>query len=148
VSYGDANPIANTTSDMLPLYQSSHYSYQGQAFQYSFETPNGVYGVTLKWAEYRSVSQGNLMRVAINGQTVLTGFDPVAAAGGVQRAIDRTFEATVTNNVLRIDFIGQADSGYVGATINGIEIVLTSEGQPPPGSSNLRMSGTSRLRVN
>ena len=123
VTYGDAATIAGTRDGTQPLYQSSRYAYGTQAFYYTFPTVNGNYQVTLKWAEYRTTSQGNKMDVKINGVTVLTDFDPVSAAGGVRKAYDRTFNTSVTSGALRIDFIGKPGAGYVGASINGIEIV-------------------------
>ena len=145
VTYGETVPIADTTPDMLPLYRTSRYVYQGERFSYSFKTPNGLYRLRLKWAEYRDTSQGNLMRVVANGQTLLIDFDPVSAAGGVQRAVDRSFEVRVTNGVLRIEFIGSPSSGYVSAAINGIEAVpITIDGMAPD-SWNRRISGGGRI---
>lgn len=117
---GDNAPISGSPAGMLPLYRTSRYAYIGESFSYRFAVPNGRYDVTLKWAEYRSSSQGMLMDVVIEGNTVLTNFDPVTAAGGVRIAYDRTFTTTVLDNELRIDFNGSLAAGYVGAGINGI----------------------------
>jgi hypothetical protein len=58
----------------------------------------------------------------MEGKDVVSGFDPTAAAGGIQKAYDQTFEVAVTGNELRIVFSGEPSAGYVGAAINGIEI--------------------------
>jgi hypothetical protein len=116
--------IAGTTPDMQSIYQSARYLYDNQSFYYSFPEPNGVYQVTLKFAGFAFSDSGHhLFDVLINGQPVLTNFDEAAAAGGGRRAHDRVFATTVTNGVLRIDFIGHAG----GAMINGIQIVYVPE---------------------
>ncbi len=127
VSYGGNLPIKGASDDMQKLYQNSRYNYGVSGFSYSFQLPNGNYRVTLKWAEYRKAADVPsphmlYMSVSINGARVLHNFDPVAAAGGVLTAIDKTFSATVTKGVLRIDFMGDQGAGYIGPDINGIEI--------------------------
>jgi beta-galactosidase len=80
---------------------------------------NGTYTVTLKFAElYLSQPGGRIFNVAINGQTVLSNFDVVAAAGGGLTAVDRSFTVDVSNGQIVIEFI----SGVADATINAIEI--------------------------
>lgn len=123
-TYSDGQAqILNTTPDMWPLYQSSRYRYTNEDFSYQFAVPNGHYRVTLKWAEYRGDNQGMRMDVRVEGARVLRNFDPVAAAGDVRVAHDRTFVVPVTDGVLNLNFSGKADAVYVGAAINGIEIL-------------------------
>jgi hypothetical protein len=52
---------------------------------------------TLKFAECRSAQDypPYNFNVKINGSLVLTSFDPVVAAGGVNRALDLSFSTTV-----------------------------------------------------
>jgi hypothetical protein len=122
-------PIEGASADMQPLYRSSRYAYGSGTFSYLFALPDGPYHVTLKWAEYHTAEQLQSlkihykMKVAMNGKQVLAGFDPVAAAGVVRKAYDQSFDVTVTGNELRIVFSGEPGAGYVGAGINGIEIV-------------------------
>jgi len=121
VVYDNDVVIAGTTPDMQRLYQSARYGYDNQAFYYSFPEPNGVYRVTLKFAEYSFTSGTghHVFDVKINGTQVLTNFDITIAAEGNQRAVDKTFTAVVTNSVMRLDFIGHQG----GALINGIQIL-------------------------
>jgi hypothetical protein len=116
--------ILNTTDDTL--YRSERWG----AFNYSFAVPAGNYAVTLKFAEtyFSSVGQ-RLFNVAINGTTVLSNFDIVAAAGGANTAVDRTFTVSATTGNITIQFIhvtGQPDDPKVDA----IQIV-SSSGSPP-----------------
>jgi hypothetical protein len=121
--------IEGASADMQPLYRSSRYAYSTGAFSYVFPLPDGPYHVKLKWAEYRTAEQLQSqkirykMKVTMNGKQVLTGFDPVAAAGGVRKAFDQNFDVSITGNELRIVFSGEPGAGYVGAVVNGIEIV-------------------------
>jgi hypothetical protein len=120
VVYDDTTvTIQGATPDMQRLYQSARYLYDDESFRYSFTTPNSDYNVTLKFAEFVYDDAGHhIFDVKINGKQVLTNFDIAVAAGGGRHAYDRTFRTTVTDNVLRIDFIGHKG----GALINGIEI--------------------------
>ncbi len=129
VTFREDNAIKGASPDMQALYRDSRYGYGNSSFSYSFPLPNGAYRVTLKWAEYRTAAQvaaqgiAYKMKVSIDGQTVLSDFDPIAAAGGVGIAYDKTFPANVSQGKLNIVFSGQPGAGYVGSMINGIEIV-------------------------
>ena len=60
-------------------------------------TPGGAQAVTLYFAESFWTAAGQrTFDVAINGATVLTAFDILAAAGGANRAIARTFTTTAS----------------------------------------------------
>jgi hypothetical protein len=99
------------------LYQSYH---SGPWFSYQFAAPNGNYTVTLKFAEVGKTGPGQrVFDVAINGATVLSGFDIFAQAGGAFTAVDRTFTATAPNGLIEIDFTGTTGS----AIVNAIKIV-------------------------
>lgn len=149
--------IANSTPDMNLLYRNWRYRYSNQDFYYQFPLPNGRYTVTLKFADFAFDSTTDTavpgyfhMDVAINGVTVLDGntvpggagpglgWDLDAAAGAGKTAIDKTFTTTVSNQVLRIDFMGKAG----GATINGIEII------PDPIVTPRRLEGKGRFTGN
>jgi hypothetical protein len=123
-NYGTPFPVANTTPDMYPLYQSHRYNRTPGTFRYLFSgLEAGLYNVTLKWSDVDRTSWRNRMDISINGATVLENFNPTEAAGGVQIAIDRTFPVTVSNGTVQIDFTKSPTAGYVGASINGIAIV-------------------------
>ena len=103
--------IGNTSDPTL--YQTERWN----VFSYTFTVPNGSYNVVLKFAEIYWTSVGQRQfNVAINGTTVLTNFDIVAAAGGALKAIDKTFPVTVTNGTVTIQFTpGAADWPKVSA---------------------------------
>ncbi len=128
VTFREDNPIKGASQDMQALYRDSRYTYGTSSFSYAFPLPNGSYKVKLMWAEYRTAAQvaaqhiAYKMKVTLNGQTVLTGFDPIAAAGGALNAYDRTFPVQVSQGELRLVFSGEPGAGYVGAMVNGIEI--------------------------
>lgn len=111
-------PISGTTPDMQQLYQSSRYRYAGDPFNYTFDVPNGRYSVTLKFADYGHNEPGNyVFDVKLNGKKILAHFDPDKERGP-HWANDKTFETTVTNKMIRLDFLAEQGS----ALINGIEI--------------------------
>jgi hypothetical protein len=74
-----------------------------------------------------------VFNVDINGTRVLSNFDIVAQAGGANRAIDKTFPATVSNGMLSIAFIPVIDAPQVSA------IKVESYGTEPSPPSNLRV---------
>jgi hypothetical protein len=100
-----------------PMYQTVRY---GVGFQYRIPLPNGLYRVTLKFAEVSQTSVGQRrFHVDINGVIVLYNFDVLAAAGGPLRPVDRWFAASVTGGVLTLNFrTGAANSPM----ISGIEV--------------------------
>jgi hypothetical protein len=111
-------PIAGSSPDMLPLYQSSRYCYPDQRFYYIFAVPNGRYAVTLKFADYSwTTPRHYIFDVLLNGQKVLNKFDPEVGYPPAT-AIDKRYEVTVTNKTIRIDFVAEG----AAAIINGIEI--------------------------
>ena len=94
-----------------PLYQTERYG----DFSYTFPVLNGTYTVTLKFAELFWSSPGQrVFNVAINGQTVLSNFDIVAAAGGPFIAIDRSFTVGPTTSIT-IQFTHGIDMAKVDA---------------------------------
>jgi hypothetical protein len=103
-------PVSNTNDPTL--YQNLRYG----AFTYTANVPNGTYNVTLKFSEdfYNSANL-RVFNVAINGITVLSNFDIVAAVGAFT-AIDKTFSITVTGGQIVIQFTnGSADLPQVNA---------------------------------
>ena len=118
-AYSNAVPIAGAPTDLQHLYHSSRYVYAGQEFSYDFSVPNGRYAVTLMFADYTYDAAGHYsFDVKLNGVKVLSKFDPDAAHGS-KTAVNQTFETTIKNKQLHINFLA-----YVGAAfINGIQIV-------------------------
>jgi hypothetical protein len=87
--------------------------------QYRFAVPNGMYSIRLKFAEIFFSSAGRrVFNIALNGQTMESGFDIVAAAGGAFRAIDRAFTVSATSGQIAIDLVSVVEN----PKINAIEI--------------------------
>jgi hypothetical protein len=120
---GDAFATSTAITDtahpsQAPLYQSQRFG----NFTYQFAVPNGNYTVNLKFAEVWWTSPGQrVFEVLINGQTVLSRFDIVAAAGGAFTAVDKSFTVGPVTQIT-IQFITDLDN----ADINAIEIVAGS----------------------
>lgn len=113
-TYTNPSPVAGTT--IPALYETLRY---GSTFSYQFAVPNGVRTVKLRFAETFFTQRGSrVFNVAINGQTVLSNFDIVAAAGAAETATDRQFNVTVVDGKLNIDFT--SISNY--AQVNAIDI--------------------------
>ncbi len=129
-SGGTTAVVSNSIGAALDpaLYQSERYG----NFAYNVMVPNGYYEVTLKFAEiYWSAPGQRIFNVAINGQTVLSNFD-IVAAGGTLAAVDRTFITTVITGRLTITFTTVRDNAKVSA----IEIV-------PYGATRINAGGAS-----
>jgi sugar lactone lactonase YvrE len=99
------------------IYQTARWS--NGPFQYGASVRDGMYSVTLKFAEIYYTQPGQrVFNVSINGQVVLANFDPLVAAGGPGVGVDRQFYANVTGGRLVILF-----SPVVGQPlVNAIEI--------------------------
>lgn len=90
-------------------------------FSYRLPVPAGKYKVTLKFAETYLNGPGlRVFDVMLNGNTVLGHFDLFKEAGGMDKAIDRTFDVTQADaGILEIRF----KSSVQNAKICAIEIV-------------------------
>jgi hypothetical protein len=102
-----------------PVYQTERYG----TFTYTITglTPGANYTVRLDFAEIYWTQVGQrVFNVAINGTQVLTNFDIIAAAGGPNRAIAKTFTATAdSSGDITIAFTSVVNY----AKISGIEII-------------------------
>jgi|GEM_PF-5671708 len=112
-TYANSHAIDGTNDDVL--YQSERFSLAG----YRFTVPNGTYRVTLRFAEIYPYSQvgKRVFDVQIEGSTVLTNLDVMAAAGGLWRALDYSFTTTVTDGLLNIDFVRRVGYPKVNAIL-------------------------------
>jgi hypothetical protein len=112
MTYTTGLPITDTTTPVL--YQSERWN--STTLQYRFTVPNGNYTVRLKFAEiYYSAPGMRIFNIILNGQTVDTHFDPLAAAGGQLRAIDRTYPVNVTNGQIAIDLLPVVSNPKISA---------------------------------
>jgi uncharacterized protein YkwD len=109
--WSTAQNIAGTNTPAL--YQTCRYG----NFAYTFNVPNGAYNVLLKFAEISRTATGQRkFNVVINGTTVLSNFDIVAAAGAPLSAVDRSFPVNVTGGKITVQFVtGAADLPLVSA---------------------------------
>jgi hypothetical protein len=119
------SPVSGTPDQKL--YQNETFNYPGN-LTYQFGVPNGNYTVTLKFAEIFEDTAGQRpMNVALNGTLVVTGLDVWTAAGGKNRAYDRSFPVSVSGGQLTIT-LSCTNSGH-SAEVNAIQIVA---GTAPP----------------
>lgn len=115
VSGPDAGPAG--------IYLTERY---GKDFSHRFPVPAGSYTVKLHFAEiFEDVAGQRIENISINGQRVLTNFDPVVAAGGPFKAVVRVFKNITPdakgNIVVRVQAApGSPDEN---AKISAIEIL-------------------------
>jgi hypothetical protein len=108
-------PGAGATGDAA-VYQNERWGMTA----YKLDVPNGVYTVTLKFAEHYFARAGmRLFDVRIENQAALTNFDIFQSAGGRGLGVDRTFVVNVTDGNLTILFVPRR--GH--ATICGLAVV-------------------------
>jgi hypothetical protein len=118
-THSTTNSVAGT--DTPRLYQSERF--EEGPLAYRFCVANGTYQVTLKFAEIWFTEPGRrVFDIAINGTRVLGHFDPLAQAGGPNRAVDRRFPVVVNNGRLSIEFLPVVSNPKISA----IEIVPAS----------------------
>jgi uncharacterized repeat protein (TIGR01451 family) len=100
--------IAGTLDD--PLYQTERWWIGNGG--YRFAVPNGLYNVTIKFAEvYPWAKPGNrVFTVTVEGSVVLGRLDVIRAAPGANTAYDKTFVATVNDGILNVDVIAERGS--------------------------------------
>jgi parallel beta-helix repeat protein len=110
-----------TGTTMAPLYESQHWN--NRTLIYDLPVANGAYTVNLKFAEmYWSGPGQRLFNISINGAAVLNNFDIAAAAGGILRPVDRSFQVTVTGGRITITMVSTIDQ----PAVNAIEILKTT----------------------
>ncbi len=105
----------------VPLYQTLRYG----NFHYQFPVPNGVYTVTLRFAEWYWDNPGQrVFDVNLQGQPFLPEFDILAQVPKFT-ALDEWAVVQVIDGMLTIEFINRVDN----ANVSAIEIV---PGENPP----------------
>ena len=83
------------------------------------------YQVTLHFAELQDVQPGDrVFDIQLQGQTVAAAFDPVATAGGRNRAVSRTFDNVEADRVLDIHFAQHDSPEGLSPILSGVEAVL------------------------
>ena len=141
-TYSVGSTINNTTT--APLYRSERYG--NSTLQYMFSAPNATYTVNLKFAEiyYGSCGQ-RIFNIVINGQTVAQNFDPCAAAGAWNTAVDRAYTVSVTNGQINIQLVSVLSNPKISAIeiVAGGSTVTNAPTTPPPTTTTF-----SPIRVN
>jgi hypothetical protein len=123
-TYSTTSAIGGTTTPVL--YQTGRSD--NAVIRYSFPVVDAAYDVTLKFAETVYTTAGKrAFHVNLNGQRMLTEFEPFAAAGGALLAVDRKATLPVSGGTLVIEFVPVLDK----AIISAIEIVPTQGGRAP-----------------
>jgi len=122
------NAIAGTSDPAL--YRTERWDADtAPELAYAFTVPNGTYTVKLHFAETWDGGQAvgrRIFDVLLENQLVLDNLDIYAQAGGYT-ALIKTFQTTVTDGQLNINFVhGSADDPQIGA------IEILSSGGPPP----------------
>ncbi len=146
-SYGSGNPsgdIAGTSDDTLYHSYNLFNNWSG----YKFDVANGAYQVTLKMVEDWATAAGHRkFDVRIEGTTVLTGFDIFAACGRLT-ACDRSFNTTVSDGQLNVQFNMNGGANY--AAVAAIAVTGGNGGgdsTAPSVPGNLRSTGTTSSSV-
>ncbi|KAJ9691451.1 hypothetical protein PVL29_013583 [Vitis rotundifolia] len=149
--------IANATSqvngtDTPELFTTSRIS-PGSLRYYGLGLENGPYVVSLQFAElllkdpstrtWESTGR-RVFDIYIQGALKEKDFDISKEAGGVQRAIVKKFNATVSKNYLEIHLLWAGKGtccipfeGYYGPSISALSVVSASERMPPPPSETI-----------
>ena len=145
---------ATTTATSNPmLYRSNRYNVSAGPMLYSLPVANGRYRVNLLFAENTSELQtvgARVFNVKLNNTVVLRNFD-IFAAAGANTALVESFNTSVTNGTMLIEF----DRLVQNPKVNAIEILplgnspqLTlkftyPDGTPVTGSLHYAMSTSS-----
>lgn len=121
---GVAVDVSAAHAAPVEVYQRERY---GQDFAYVYPVPKGGrYTVRLHFAEIFDDGAGRrIENVAINGQTVLTGFDIFAAAGGLNKAVVKEFTGIAPDEKgnVAVRITTTPESPDKNAKINGLEIL-------------------------
>lgn len=115
------NTQATTGTSDPVLYQSNRYTATSTPLIYSFAVANGAYRVNLLFAENATGLQSvgaRVFNVKLNNLPVLQNFD-IYAAAGANAAVVESFNTTVTNGTVAIEF----DKVVQNPKINAIEIL-------------------------
>lgn len=132
------DPIAGTDDDLL--YQTIHWGYG--AWSFKADVPNGPYRVNLGFTEtYFTATNMRVFDVKIEGQTVITRLDLFAIAGH-DTAYLRSFDVTVSDGQLNVEFVSVQNAALVAA----IE-VLGDGGAPTLTPTATRTGGPTPTRT-
>ncbi|GAA1020052.1 hypothetical protein Aple_037600 [Acrocarpospora pleiomorpha] len=146
-SYGSGSTgsaIGGTTDDAL--YQN-YQLFNGWG-GYKFDVANGTYTVTLKMVEdWANAAGQRKFDIRIENTVVATGFDVFASCGALT-ACDRTYNTTVSDGQLNVQFNMNGGANY--ATVSAIAVTGGGGGgdtTAPSVPGNLRSTGVTNNSV-
>lgn len=119
------NSIGGTTDDVL--YQSIRRTSTITSFSYRFDVPNGNFAVTLHLMAPAAGTGSFIMDVSAEGSLVFNDLNINTEAGGTFQALVKTFNATVSDGTLNLDFVRVNKQ----ALVCGIAVVQQT-GTPAP----------------
>jgi len=106
--------VVGTSDDLL------YQKYREGLSRYDFTVPNGVYQVTLKFAEFAASTNGDRkMQIVIEGAVVESALDVYATAGKAV-ALDRIYTTNVGDGLLTIAFA--QNGGRYRPMVSAIEV--------------------------
>ena len=112
--------------------QSTGIAVGATAFTFNVPVSNGTYDVRLHFVELNK-NDANLRKFDVNlegGTNELINFDIFAEAGGMNKALTRSFTVNIVDGTVTIQFIRQVEN----AKISAIEIVPAAGGGGPVAS--------------
>ena len=119
--------ITNTQDDKL--YQTERWA---NNLSYVIPVSNGEYKVNVKFAEiYWNNSGERSFDLFAEGQLVIDDLDIVAEVGGKNLALDKSFDVTVSDGNLNLDFLTNLNNAKVAA----IEVIADSTSNPNSNSN-------------
>jgi len=111
-----------------PLTRQPHISHRFRPVLVQATQPKVKhYRVLLHFAELQGAAVGErTFDIQIQGKTMIEDFDPVAAAGGAERAMVRTFEGIPADRALEIRFVRNTDNARATRLpfLSAVEVLL------------------------
>ena len=149
--YTKTNTISGTTDQFI--YQSERSA--NAPFSYDLPVDNGDYTVVLKFAEVWATASGKrVFNVTLEGTPVLSNFDIFVDAGGANKAIDKTFKASVADGTLNIAFTSVINNAKISAikvtndaetSVREIDLINSISIYPNPATDKLYIKSASQL---
>ena len=127
-AFNTTHAIGGTNDD--PLYQS----YRGgvQSFEYRFDVSQAAaFDVTLHLMAPQQQTGSFVMDVVAEGVVALDDLDVNAEAGGLYRALIKTFTVNVSDGTLNLQFL-KVDKAAIVSAIAVVERAITLDGRRPP----------------
>ncbi len=106
--------VAGTTDDAL------YQKWRSAPWEYKFSVPNGAYEVILRFADFEATNRSTrVMKISIEAVTVENTLN-VSALVGNATALEKVYQATVTDGILNIAFV--KNGGKLDPMVAGIQV--------------------------